>query len=86
MAKVKDEEAVAEKFVAAFLMEKEGGQMPRKPKKPCAYPGCPNLTEGRYCPDGRGKLLPSAETESVGEAGGQMDADGEMGCLQFPGG
>jgi 5-methylcytosine-specific restriction protein A len=23
--------------------------MPRKPKKPCAYPGCPNLTEGRYC-------------------------------------
>lgn len=23
--------------------------MPRKPKKPCAHPGCPNLTEGRYC-------------------------------------
>lgn len=23
--------------------------MPRKPKKPCAYPGCPRLTEGRYC-------------------------------------
>lgn len=23
--------------------------MPRKPKKPCAYPGCPALTEGRYC-------------------------------------
>ena len=23
--------------------------MPRKPKKPCAVPGCPNLTEGRYC-------------------------------------
>ena len=23
--------------------------MPRKPKKPCAYPGCPNLTEGRFC-------------------------------------
>lgn len=23
--------------------------MPRKPKKPCAYPGCPNLTESRYC-------------------------------------
>ena len=23
--------------------------MPRKPKKPCAFPGCPNLTEGRYC-------------------------------------
>ena len=23
--------------------------MPRKPKKPCRYPGCPKLTEGRYC-------------------------------------
>lgn len=23
--------------------------MPRKPKKPCAIPGCPNLTDGRYC-------------------------------------
>jgi 5-methylcytosine-specific restriction protein A len=23
--------------------------MPYKPKKPCAYPGCPNLTASRYC-------------------------------------
>jgi len=23
--------------------------MPYKPKKPCAAPGCPNLTDGRYC-------------------------------------
>ena len=23
--------------------------MPRKPKKPCAYPGCPKLTDGLYC-------------------------------------
>ena len=23
--------------------------MPRRPKKPCSFPGCPNLTEGRYC-------------------------------------
>jgi 5-methylcytosine-specific restriction protein A len=23
--------------------------MPRKPKRPCAYPGCPNLTHGTYC-------------------------------------
>ncbi|MGF7185287.1 5-methylcytosine-specific restriction protein A [Desulfitispora alkaliphila] len=23
--------------------------MPRKPKKPCGYPGCPELTAGRYC-------------------------------------
>ena len=23
--------------------------MPRKPKRPCSWPGCPNLTEGRFC-------------------------------------
>lgn len=26
-----------------------GGQMPRKPMRPCSHPGCPNLTEGRFC-------------------------------------
>ena len=26
-----------------------GYEMPRKPKKPCSYPGCPKLTYGRYC-------------------------------------
>jgi len=24
--------------------------MPYKPKKPCAHPGCPELTRGKYCP------------------------------------
>lgn len=23
--------------------------MPKKPKRPCFYPGCPKLTEGRFC-------------------------------------
>jgi len=23
--------------------------MPRKPKRPCSHPGCPELTEGRFC-------------------------------------
>lgn len=23
--------------------------MPYKPKRPCAYPSCPKLTDGRYC-------------------------------------
>jgi 5-methylcytosine-specific restriction protein A len=23
--------------------------MPKKPLKPCRHPGCPELTEGRYC-------------------------------------
>nr|WP_330399070.1 HNH endonuclease signature motif containing protein [Lachnoclostridium sp. An76] len=25
------------------------GVLPRKPKRPCSWPGCPNLTEGRFC-------------------------------------
>lgn len=25
--------------------------MPMKPKHPCGYPGCPNLTDRQYCPD-----------------------------------
>ena len=24
--------------------------MPMKPKKPCSYPGCPELTDKQYCP------------------------------------
>ena len=24
--------------------------MPHKPKRPCGYPGCPKLTDGRFCP------------------------------------
>lgn len=28
----------------------EGGAVvPRKPKRPCSFPGCPNLTDGRFC-------------------------------------
>lgn len=23
--------------------------MPRKPKRPCSFPGCPKLTDGRFC-------------------------------------
>jgi 5-methylcytosine-specific restriction protein A len=23
--------------------------MPKKPKRPCSYPGCPALTDGRFC-------------------------------------
>lgn len=32
-------------------MPKTGGEneVPRRPKRPCSYPGCPNLTEGRFC-------------------------------------
>ena len=45
------------KLQRARLVEKsidlfscEGGKlMPHKPKKPCAYPNCPTLTDGTYC-------------------------------------
>ena len=26
-----------------------GEMMPKKPKRPCSYPGCPKLTDGRFC-------------------------------------
>lgn len=26
-----------------------GRNMPKKQKRPCSYPGCPELTDGRYC-------------------------------------
>ena len=25
--------------------------MSMKPRRPCSYPGCPALTDGRYCPE-----------------------------------
>jgi 5-methylcytosine-specific restriction protein A len=27
--------------------------MPKRPKRPCSTPGCPNLTDGSYCEDHR---------------------------------
>ncbi len=27
--------------------------MPRKPKRPCSYPGCSRLTDGQYCDEHR---------------------------------
>lgn len=29
--------------------------MPMKPKKPCRFPGCPNLTDERFCPEHKRK-------------------------------
>ena len=26
-----------------------GKTMPKKPKRPCSHPGCPRLTDGRFC-------------------------------------
>ena len=33
----------------AFCMPQGGETMPKKPKRPCSYPGCPKLTDGRFC-------------------------------------
>ena len=36
--------------MAAGLFSCQGGEaMPHKFKRPCAYPGCPRLTDGQYC-------------------------------------
>lgn len=36
--------------------------MPRKPKQPCAYPGCPKLSDGRYCEEHRKVVARTYET------------------------
>lgn len=36
--------------MSLFLLEK---LMPKKPKHPCRYPGCPNLTDATYCEEHR---------------------------------
>lgn len=36
-------------FLNIEIVNKETKTMPRKPKKPCGHPGCPALTENRYC-------------------------------------
>ena len=35
---------------------KEWIDMPRKPKRPCSYPGCPELTGGSYCNKHQSKM------------------------------
>lgn len=32
-----------------FMQRIEVEHMPKKPKRPCSHPGCPNLTDGRFC-------------------------------------
>jgi len=30
--------------------------MPSRPKRPCSYPGCPNLCDGQYCEEHRKRM------------------------------
>ena len=41
-----------------------GDNLPSKPKKPCAYPGCPALVTGRYCEEHAAKR--NSEYEKYG--------------------
>ena len=36
-------------FGGGFVVVKVGEAMPRKAKRPCSFPGCPNLCEDLYC-------------------------------------
>ena len=47
--RVKQRRLISKNWWAFLLPEGRSRNMPRKPKKPCAYPGCPNLTEKKYC-------------------------------------
>ena len=49
--------------VVAFIIV-GGGNLPSKPKKPCAYPGCPALVTGRYCEEHAAKR--NSEYEKYG--------------------
>ena len=39
--------------------------MPRKPKRPCSHPGCPNLTDGRFCEEMRNCTIRIMRSMSV---------------------
>ena len=42
--------------------------MPRKPKRPCSYPGCPKLTDGRFCEEHQrreGRLVKAEQVHHI---------------------
>ena len=45
----KNTESHVGKTCVAFSVPKEMNLMPRRPQRPCSYPGCPNLCDGQYC-------------------------------------
>ncbi len=36
-------------------MKKKEETVPRKPKRPCSFPNCPKLTDGRFCEEHKRK-------------------------------
>lgn len=50
LAKKKITEALWDESCRAFLIPKRKEEYnAEKTKRPCSYPGCPNLTDGRFC-------------------------------------
>ena len=47
-----------------YAQKQEVYPMPRKPKRPCAYPNCPKLTDGLYCEEH--KKITSRQYEKYG--------------------
>ena len=41
--------ATREKSSVAFCLPGGGDYMPKRPKRPCSYPGCRRLTDSRFC-------------------------------------
>ena len=49
LSKECDGEPGRRNLTGLLLCRKRGEHMPIKPKHPCSYPGCPELTDKRYC-------------------------------------
>lgn len=41
--------------------------MPRKSKRPCSHPGCPNLTDSKYCEEHKSHQQKAEVTTASGE-------------------
>lgn len=39
--------------------------MPKKPKRPCSYPGCPELTDRRFCEEHAKRKLHGMKSMTV---------------------
>ena len=55
--------------------------MPRRPQRPCSYPGCPNLCDGQYCEEHSklmnrryNKFVQPTATRSTAERGGRYES------------
>ena len=46
---LRDVHGVSQRLFHYSMVLEEGERVPRAPKKPCHYPGCPRLTESYYC-------------------------------------